>query len=254
MRRVDERQARAALCETARDIWVRGLGAAADGNLSVRLGPNRVLTTPSGCHKGRLRAPDLVVTDLSGAPVGAGRPSSELSLHLAAYRVRPDVGAVIHAHPPMATAYQLAGGKLSEVYVSEVIFAFGQVATAPYTTPTTASVGETLEPYLRCYDVVMMPRHGSVTLGADLDQAFVRLDAMEHTARVCATAQLLGAQFGTPPQPIAEGEVTRLYAAASLERPSASCPPMEPLAAPIEGADERLVQAVMAALSRGSPA
>ncbi len=257
----DEHHTRIELCEIARDIWQRGLGAAADGNLSVRVGPNRVLTTPSARHKGRLKPSDIVAVDLHGRPLGSGRPSSEIALHIAAYRAREDVGAVIHAHPPMATAYQLAGGSLSELYVSEVIFAFGQVATAPYTTPTTASVADILAPYLRCYDVVMMPRHGSVTLGADLTEAFMRLDAMEHTAHVCATAHLLSARFGAAPLPLADAEVDRLYTAArpdggpAWRRAGSACPPLETEGRSSLDADsERLITAVLAALTAGSSA
>ncbi|MCO4761076.1 MAG: class II aldolase/adducin family protein [Myxococcales bacterium] len=249
----DERRARIELCELAKDIWQRGLGAAGDGNLSVRVGHNRILTTPSACHKGRLQPSDIVAVDLSGAPLGSGRPSSEITLHTAAYRARDDIGAVIHAHPPMATAYQLAGGQLSDVFVSEVIFAFGQVATAPYTTPTTADVAATLGPYLSCYDVIMMPRHGSVTLGKDLMQAFLRLDALEHSARVNATAQLLAPRFGQSLAPVPAAELQRLYTAAGMPDGApptgASCPPMEG-ARPTSLAqqDERLVAAVLHAL------
>ncbi|HAN32057.1 MAG TPA: class II aldolase family protein [Myxococcales bacterium] len=243
-----ERALRQAICETARVIWSRGLGAAADGNLSVRLGSNRIITTPSGCHKGRLTPQQLAMTDLSGKVLSRAKPSSELALHLAAYAERPDVHAVIHAHPPMATAYELAGGALSEVFVSEVIFAFGQVATAPYVTPTTADVGRVLAPYLKCYDVVMMPRHGVVTLGEDLDQAFIRLDAMEHTARIVTFAQLLGARFQGSPKPLPDDEVQRLYSAAGRNPSSAPCPPLERKSSD----EERLVAAVLDELKRGS--
>lgn len=271
----DERQARLELCEFARDIWLRHLGGAGDGNLSVRVGHNRILTTPSACHKGRLKPKDIVAVDLLGRPLGSGKPSSEIALHVAAYAARDDVGAVIHAHPPMATAFELAGGRLSDLFVSEVIFAFGQVATAPYTTPTTPDVAATLAPYLKCYDVVMMPRHGSVTLGRDLEQAFIRLDAMEHTARVCATAQLLGAQFNGPPAPLPDAEVDRLYAAARPDsgpiwrQGGSGCPPLDVAASPagavdcasspaasgrpgLAPTDERLVAAVLASLAGGS--
>ena len=247
--RINEPALRQALCDAARDIWTRGLGAAADGNLSARLGKDRLLATPSGCHKGRLRPDDLAVTDLTGRHLAGNRPSSELALHLSAYQQRPEVNAVIHAHPPMATAYELAGGALSEVFVSEVIFAFGQVATAPYVTPTTAEVGTVLAPYLRCYDVVMMPRHGVVTLGADLDQAFIRLDAMEHTAKIVSMAQLLGARFQGAPSPIPGDELSRLYQAAGRTPQGGACPPMEQTAAP--AGDEQLIAAVLDALKRG---
>lgn len=225
----DEQSARRDLVQTAREIWTRGLGAAGDGNLSVRVGRDRVIATPGSCHKGRLTERDLVAVDMQGRVRGKGRPSSELLLHLEAYRRRPSIHAVIHAHPPMAIAFNLAGGKLSDLFVSEVIFAFGQVATAPYTTPTTADVPATLGSYLDCYDAILMQRHGSVTLGATLEQAFLRLDAMEHTARIASAARMMGS-----PTTLPVAEVERLYAVAhgsqqpAYRQPDHACPPLEP--------------------------
>lgn len=249
--------ARAQLCEYARDIWQRGLGAAGDGNLSVRVGDDRLFATPSACHKGKLRPDDIVVCDLQGRPLGPRKPSSEIALHVEAYRRRPDVRAVIHAHPPIATAFNLAGGRLSDVLVSEVIFAFGQVASAPYTTPTTADVPTTLGAYFACYDAVMMARHGSVTLGDSLERAFIRLDAMEHTAKVVTTAQLLGGAAT-----LSQSEVDRLYLVATgsetprWRREGADCPPLEPgdASLPTDGAanvatDRQVVEAVLRALT-----
>jgi L-fuculose-phosphate aldolase len=244
----DERSARQAIASAAREIYERRLSGALDGNLSVRIGPDRLVTTPSGVHKGRLTADELVVVDLDGQTVGrspqrhgkALRPSSEVGLHTAAYRVRSDVGAVVHAHPPLAIAFTLAGGRLSDVLVSEVVFACGTIATAPYTTPTTAQVPEVLKDYLACYDVVMMHRHGSVTVGPDLDTALARLDALEHTAQIYTTARLLGGATAIPAP-----EVERLFALAKPDappylQPGSRCPAPEP--------DEALVEAVLAAV------
>lgn len=253
-----EAEAKQWIAETAREIYLRKLSGATDGNLSIRLRDGRFATTPSGVHKGRLRSDDILVVDakgqVSGRPVKARdgqilKPSSELALHLCAYRERPDIGAVVHAHPPMAIAYSLAGGDLSQVLVSEVVFACGTIATAPYSTPTTQQVPDTLAAYLRCYDVVMMHRHGSVTLGNDLDQAMARLDALEHTALIYCTAKLLGGA-----QPIATPEIDRLFAIARPDavwrQPGQSCPPAA--LAPAPAVDERLVAAVVAALRSGA--
>ena len=224
----DERSARRAIVETAREIYDRKLSGAADGNLSIRIGADRILTTPSGRHKGKLRDEDIVLVDMAGKPVGrGGKPSSEIALHTEAYKRRPDAGAVIHAHPPMAIAYTLAGGQLSEVLVSEVVFACGQVATAPYTTPTTRDVPDVLGEYLKCYDVVMMSRHGSVTLGPNLETALIRLDALEHTAHIYAAVRMMGGA-----QPLPSAEVDRLFALAKPVAPpyrqeGASCPAPE---------------------------
>lgn len=251
----DERSARRELADTAREIYDRRLSGASDGNLSIRLGPDRIAATPSGGHKGRLKPDDIVLVDLQGKPIGTRgkrRPSSEIALHIAAYSQRPDVGAVIHAHPPMAIAYQLAGGRLSEVLVSEVVFACGQIATARYTTPTTAQVPEVLSEFLRCYDVVLLARHGSVTLGSDLETALVRLDALEHTAHVYAAVRMMGGA-----EPIPAAEVDRLFAIAQPQvppyrRPEARCPAPEPTDMPQvsqDGDNAALVQAVLRALA-----
>ncbi|MBI5608438.1 MAG: class II aldolase/adducin family protein [Deltaproteobacteria bacterium] len=262
---LDERAARSQLAEVAREIYARKLSGAMDGNLSIRLGKDRFVTTPSGVHKGRLTPADMLLVDGAGRVIGTPgkapdgkwlKPSSELGLHLVSYARRPDVGAVIHAHPPLAIAYTLAGGKLSEPLVSEVIFAVGQIATAPYTTPTTAQVPEVLGDYVACYDCIIMPRHGSVTVGATLDLALARLDALEHTANIACMVKMLG---GAPP--IQAGEVDRLF---DLARPvpppyrceTNACPPPEPTAArrldpPAAGELEaRLVQEVLRALSQ----
>ncbi len=260
---IDERTARQQLAEVAREIYGRKLSGATDGNLSIRIGDDRFVTTPSGMHKGRLTPADMLVVDGQGQAQGPHqrrrdgkvlKPSSEIALHLEAYRRRPEIGAVIHAHPPMAIAYTLAGGRLSETLVSEVVFAVGQIATAPYTTPTTAQVPAALGEYLACYDCVILPRHGSVTLGPDLDTALARLDALEHTSWIYCMVKLMGGA-----QPIAPGEVDRLFQLARPQPPpyrcaDNACPPPEPASAPaaaIGSDDARLVAAVLQALGAG---
>ena len=225
---IDERTARRAIVDTAREIYERKLSGAADGNLSIRIGTDRFVTTPKGRHKGRLKPEDIVVCAMDGKPMGRGVPSSEVALHVEAYKRRPDAGAVIHAHPPMAIAYALAGGNLADVLISEVVFACGQIATAPYTTPTTRDVPDVLGEYLACYDVVIMHRHGSVTVGPDLETALVRLDALEHTANIYAAVRMMGGAAPLPPE-----EVDRLFSIAKptappYRDPAKSCPPAHP--------------------------
>jgi L-fuculose-phosphate aldolase len=264
-RDIDERTARQQIAEVAREIYGRKLSGATDGNLSIRLGDGHFATTPSGVHKGRLTAADILIVDGAGRVVGrppVGRngqplkPSSELGLHLACYARRPDVHAVVHAHPPMAIAYTLAGGELSHTLVSEVVFAMGQIATAPYTTPTTTEVPAVLGDYVACYDCVILPRHGSVTVGPDLDTALARLDALEHTAHIYCMVKLMG---GAPP--IASAEVDRLFSLARPQPPpyrcaDSACPPPEPPTAVRLGPsgpadDSRLVEAVLRAMGAG---
>lgn len=253
---VTERTAREQIAQVAREIYTRKLSGATDGNISVRIGNERIATTPSGVHKGRLTADQVMVVNLQGEVIGRPakradgtplRPSSELALHLEAYRRRPDVGAVIHAHPPNAIAFTLAGGQLSQTLVSEVVFACGQIATAPYTTPTTNQVPEIIGEYMRCYDVVMMLRHGSVTLGGDLDSALAKLDALEHTAGIYCMVKLLGGAT-----PIADPEVAKLFALAHSQTPlyriaGEHCPAPEPPLALRDG--KRAVGEVSGAVS-----
>ncbi len=252
----DERSARRQIAMAAREIYARKLSGATDGNLSLRLGPDRMATTPSGVHKGRLDPRDIVICDMTGAVIGRPpqrrdgtllRPSSEFALHAEAYRQRPDIGAVVHAHPPMAIAYALAGGDLAQTLVSEVVFACGQIATAPYTTPTTVAVPATLANYLRCYDVIVMHRHGSVTVGVDLDAAMAKLDALEHTAHIYCMVRLMGGAA-----PIAAGEVDRLFGLAHpVPPPYRQADQNCPAADGAIGTEERIVHAVLAQLGLG---
>ena len=154
----------------------------------------------------------------------------------------------------MAIAFNMAGGRLSEIFVSEVIFAFGQAATAPYTTPTTEDVSATLSSYFECYDAIMMERHGTVTLGQSLDQAFIRLDALEHTAHICAMAKMMGGARTLP-----SDEVDHLYEVAHgdaqppYRQSNNPCPPLEPgTSEPVATLDERIVSAVLESLRRGT--
>lgn len=205
--RRSERQLRFDMVALGRRMYAQGLVAGTDGNLSVRLPGGHVLATPSGVAKGQMEPPDLVVTDTDGRVVAGSRPpSSELRVHLAAYRLRPDVGAVVHAHPPAATAHSLAGISLAPVIVPESVLTLGMVAATDYATPGSEELAERMTDALRCYDAILMERHGSVTLGADLDEAFHRLESLEHTARILYMARTMG-----PVDPLPAAEVERLH-------------------------------------------
>ena len=140
---IDESVARDQIVEVCRRMHGRGLISGGEGNVSIRLGPSRILVTPSGTNKGFLNPADLLVMDPSGNPVkGRGKPSSESRMHLAAYRVRPDCGAVVHAHTPTAVAFTIAGLSLAQCVVPESVLAFGEIRTAPYATPTTRELAD----------------------------------------------------------------------------------------------------------------
>ena len=192
-------------------LWMyqKGFIASSEGNVSVRLAPDRLLVTPRGVHKGFLRPEHLVITDLEGHRVsGEFLPSSEISLHIAVYHERQDVQAVVHAHPTTAVACTLAGVSLAESIIPEVITALGTIPTVPYMTPGTPELGLTIRPAIRQFDAIMLARHGSVTVGADLQEAYSKLEMLEHAAQILYLARLLG-----PITPLPQEEVTRLLLA-----------------------------------------
>ena len=175
--------------------WLYRLGymPATSGNLSVRLDQNRLLVTPSGASKYLLRSGDMVVVDLDGRRMeGAGRATSELGMHLAFYREREDVGAVIHAHPPVATGFACAGWALDELICQEAAMTLGPVPLARYATTGTDDVAESLRPLIPAYDTILLANHGAVACGATLLNAFQKMETLEHVAQIRLVAQQLG--------------------------------------------------------------
>jgi L-fuculose-phosphate aldolase len=180
--------------------------AATDGNVSVRLG-DRVLVTPSGVHKGLMEAYQILTLDLEGRVLsGEGKPTSEIRMHLLAYELRPDVRAVAHAHLPYATACTLAGIDLLEPILPEVVITLGGIPTAAYATPGSEEVPESIREFLREYDAILLSRHGAMTVGPDVTDAYNKMEKLEHTARVVLAARLQGP---LPPLPAAEVEKLR---------------------------------------------
>jgi L-fuculose-phosphate aldolase len=185
-----EWQHRRAIVEVCQAMHAKGFLAATDGNVSVRLG-DRVLITPTGVSKGRLKPEDLILAPLAGRP--DPRTSSELAMHLCAYRVRDDIKAVVHGHPPRAIAFTVAGRDIPGRLLPEVVVSFGgTIPTVPYTTPTTEEVPAALAPVLREHDVLMMAWHGAVCLGADAWDAYYKLEKLEHLCEVALYAEQLG--------------------------------------------------------------
>ena len=182
---------RMALC--CRQLAARGLLAGQDGNISVRLGPDRVLVTPSGLIKALVTAADMVEVDGRGRTRrGRRNPTSELDLHLRILRLRPDVAAVVHAHPPTATGFALAGEGFETFTLTELIFQVGRVPLVPYGTPGTPELGDRVEPYLDRHDALLLAHHGAVTMGPTLDAAWIRMESLEHAARMLFVARTLG--------------------------------------------------------------
>jgi len=178
---------------TCRALWERGLIAGGDGNISVRAGADRVLVTPRGMLKGELQPEDLVEVDLAGRHLdGCRKASTELDLHLRVYRRRPDCGAVVHAHPPSATAFAVAGEAIPDDVLPEITLLMGDVPVVPYATTGTPALGDAVEPYLTGREAVLLAHHGALTWGADLVQARIRMESLEHGARILLAARSLG--------------------------------------------------------------
>lgn len=206
-----EFELRQQVVEICHRMYQQGFIAAADGNVSVRLGRDRVLVTPSGLNKGYIGPQDLVVTDLAGRrQSGRRQPTSEFLLHQACYAERPDVQAVVHGHPPMTVALALSGVSMEQCVLSEACLALGPVITVPYTTPTTEEVPRAIRGVIRRVNALIMDRHGSITVGADLEQAYNRLEALEHTAKITHAAHLI-----RPVTPLGPIEVAKLDAIAA---------------------------------------
>jgi L-fuculose-phosphate aldolase len=174
-------------------LWERGLIAGPDGNVSVRLGVDRILVTPAGMSKVDVRSKDLVEVGMDGQRVrGARRASSELAVHLRIYAQRPDVGAIVHAHPPIATGFAVAGEGFASCILPEVIFQVGWVPLVPYEMPGTEALARQFDPFIPTHDAFLMANHGAVTAGPTLSIAHQRMESLEHAARILLTSRLLG--------------------------------------------------------------
>jgi L-fuculose-phosphate aldolase len=203
-----ESDLRAAIVKAGRMMQVREYVDGSAGNLSIRLDPNRILATPSGMVKGELAPDDLIIVDMNGQLVSGRpglRPTSELAMHLEAYRRRPDVNAVVHAHPITAVALSIAGISMEECVIPEAIVFLGLVPTTPYATPSSDENRRAISEVITGHDALILRYHGSLTVGRDMQEAYLRLETLEHTAKIIALTRLLG---GGPPLP--PEQVTKL--------------------------------------------
>jgi L-fuculose-phosphate aldolase len=191
----DVRVHRCEICTAGKWLYSRGYAPSSDGNISVRLDEYSILATPRGFCKGKLLPEDLVITNLRGEKLeGRNEPSTELPMHLFVYQQRPDVKAVCHAHPPIATGFAAAGQALDKPLLAEMIITFGEIPLAPFAMPGTPELPASLEPLIQNHDAILMANHGVVTYGVDLLSAFHRMDVVEHFARVTLVTELLGKQ------------------------------------------------------------
>ena len=190
-----ETQLRADICEVGRRMYARGYTASNDGNISVRLGPDRLLMTPASVCKGFMSPDMMVITDLDGKKIAGERtPSSEMQMHLEVYRRRPDVQAVVHAHPPIATGFAVAGIPLDRAVLAEVVCTLGSVPIAEYATPSTKELPEAVSKYVQAHDGMLLANHGALTMGKDLFSAYYKMETIEHFAKISLVARLLGGE------------------------------------------------------------
>lgn len=188
-----EKDSRQQIVALGRLAYEKGWVAANDGNISVRLGPNRILATPTGVSKGMMAPDDLIVCDIEGQRVeGTRQRTSEILMHTTIYQMRPDVQAVVHAHPPVATGFAVAGRPLNLALLPEVIIGLGCIPLADYGLPGTPELSEALKPFIPTYDALLMANHGAVCYADDLMKAFFRMETVEHFARITLVAELLG--------------------------------------------------------------
>jgi len=174
-------------------LYERGLIAGPDGNVSVRIARDHVVATPRGFSKADVEEHDLVLLTLEGTKIGGKHEaSSEIAMHLAAYRARPDVFAVVHAHPPIATAFAVSGQGLPGDVLPELAIQVGEVPLVPYATPGTDALPDAMKPFLPNYDAFLLANHGVTTLGRTLMEAHQRMESVEHSANILLTARLLG--------------------------------------------------------------
>src|SRR6478752_4906336 len=188
-----EQQLRAAIVEVGRRLYARGYTASNDGNISLRLDDRRLLMTPKSVCKGFMSPEMMVVTDLDGKKIAGERdPSSEMQMHLEVYRQRPDAKAVVHAHPPIATGFAVAGIPLDRAVLAEVVTTLGSVPIAEYATPSTKELPEAVRKYVKAHDGMLLANHGALALGADLFGAYYKMETIEHFARISLVARMLG--------------------------------------------------------------
>ena len=203
---MSEHESRLEILRFGKMLHERGLIAATDGNISARLHDGAILITPTCISKGMMSSEDLLVVDMNGRRVSGFRDvTSEIGMHMTVYRMRPDINAIVHAHPPTATGFAACGLALDQALISEVLLSLGGVPLARYATPGTSELSESLEPFIPDHDAVLMANHGVVTYGCDLMQAYLNMETVEHFAKIALVVKQLGCEH-----PLAADQVTKL--------------------------------------------
>lgn len=194
---MDEKQIKAGMVDVCRRMWQLGWVAANDGNVTVKLDSNAFLATPTGVSKSEVSEDMIIKVDKNGEVLEGKdgyRPSSEVKMHLRCYAARDDINAVVHAHPPTATAFAVAGIPMDMYILPETILTLGAVPIAPYGTPSTDEIPDAVEPFLANHDAVLLQNHGALSVGADLKTAYYRMETLELTAKIELNARMLGGE------------------------------------------------------------
>lgn len=203
-------------------LYSRGYVVAADGNISVRLGDGTILTTPSGLCKGTLEPGQLILVDADGEVLeGSLKPSSEIKMHLEAYRRRPDINAIVHAHPPISTGFSCAGEPLDKAILAEVILTLGCVPIARYGTPSTEQVAESIRELIAVHDGILLANHGALTVGPDLMNAYFKMETIEHFAKISLVTRILGRENVLTAEKV--GELERVGRERGISVPALAC-------------------------------
>lgn len=181
----EERAARTLICEVGRRLYQRNYVAANDGNISVRLSDGTILATPTNVSKGYMDEDMLVRLDLEGNLLSPGlRPSSEIKMHIRVYKENASVSGIVHAHPPISTSFAIAGIALDQPISPEAVVNLGVIPIAPYATPSTSEVADSIAPYCNTHTAVLLANHGALTWGKDLMEAYFRMESLEHVAHM----------------------------------------------------------------------
>jgi L-fuculose-phosphate aldolase len=202
-----EKELREEIVEIGKLMYQKGWVANNDGNMTVRIDADSILSTPANVSKGMMNPDDQVMVDMMGNKIhGRRERTSEIDMHLMIYRMRADVQSVVHAHPPVSTGFASAGRALDVALLPEVVLCLGCVPLAPYGLPGTNELSEAIQPFIVKYDAVLMQNHGVVTCGNDLYNAFFRMETVEHFARIALVAEVLGGA-----KPLTRVEVDKLF-------------------------------------------
>ena len=209
MEKLNEYDIREQICDIGRRIYNRGMVAANDGNISVKLNDHEFLCTPTGVSKGFMTPASICKINEKGELIQANgnfRPSSEMKMHMRVYEKRSDVNAVVHAHPPYATSYAIAGIPLNQPILAEAVVQLGCVPIAPYATPSTQEVPDSIEKYLPYFDAILLQMHGALTYSVDLMTAYMKMESLEFYAQLLLQTRLLGG-----PKELDQSSVEKLY-------------------------------------------